>query len=193
MKFRILVAGIVAAALSAVSAQAAVLAGQTVSVNTHAVDILSNVSDGVVVTVAAPGVASGFAGFLEAVYTDQTITVINNVPATSVTFLTADFFTLTPFSFNGLFFDVSSPVLSGLAFDPATNLAGAGAFFNGTSIWLGLAGRTFNTGDKVVLDLNGYMPPSTVPEPAAWALLLTGVGAIGSALRQRRRERTLAA
>jgi hypothetical protein len=33
---------------------------------------------------------------------------------------------------------------------------------------------------------------STVPEPAAWALMLVGVGAIGASLRLRRREARVA-
>ncbi|MFZ4689948.1 MAG: PEPxxWA-CTERM sorting domain-containing protein [Polymorphobacter sp.] len=36
-----------------------------------------------------------------------------------------------------------------------------------------------------------YKPASQVPEPAAWAMLITGFGAVGAALRRRRREARL--
>jgi hypothetical protein len=151
-------------ALFASSAHAAVLAGQMVSANAHSVDIAFNVTDGPVVTVAAPGTATLFGGFLSAVYADKQITVTDLLPSTSISFFTSNFLTGVPFSFNGLHFDVPMPVFTSLLIDPASTVAGAGAFFNGNEIWLDLKGLTFNTGDTVILDINGG-PGTGVPEP----------------------------
>jgi hypothetical protein len=70
-----------------------------------------------------------------------------------------------------------------LTIDSATTVTGAGAYFNSLNLWVDVAGITFATGDKVVLDINGYTP--AVPEPASWALLLIGFGGLGAAMHRR--------
>ncbi len=178
--------GALAVALLATStAHAAVLAGQMVSANSHSVDIASNVTDGPVVTVAAPGTATLFGGFLSAIYTDKQITVTDLLPSSSISFFTVNFITGVPFSFNGLHFDVPLPVFTSLAIDPASTVSGAGAYFNGDEIWLDLKGLSFNTGDTVILDINGG-PGSGVPEPEIWSLMVSGLMLAGAALRYRR-------
>ena len=89
-----------------------------------------------------------------------------------------------PFSFNGLRFSVPTPTFTSLAIDPASTVAGAGAFFNGEEIWLDLKGLTFNTGDTVILDINGG--PGGVPGPELWSLMISGFVLAGAAFHHRR-------
>jgi len=52
-------------------------------------------------------------------------------------------------------------------------------------VWTGVEGTTFCNAAGKCSTLGG--PPGGVPEPASWALMLAGFGAIGTALRSRRR------
>jgi hypothetical protein len=181
----VMVAALAVAVLLPAAAQAAVLAGQSVDVNSRFEDTLGNIGNGAVYSAIAPGSSATGTG-LTAIYTDQQITLTNLTPSSSLIFLTTDFFSGVPFVFNGIHFEVGTPTFTSIAFDPSTNVSGAGAYFNSLNIWVNLAGVTFNTGDKVVLNLNGYTPG--VPEPASWALLLIGFGGVGAAMRHNRRQ-----
>ena len=46
--------------------------------------------------------------------------------------------------------------------------------------------------DDVTVDVRATSAVGVVPEPSQWALLITGFGLAGSALRQTRRQRSLA-
>ncbi|WP_294537606.1 PEPxxWA-CTERM sorting domain-containing protein [uncultured Rhodoblastus sp.] len=189
-----MVVAIGGASLFAPAAEAAVLDGQTIGVNTHSEDTLGNVLDGTVYYTIAPNSSPTGATFLTAIYTDQQITLTNLDSSSSVTFLSSDFFTGAPYVFNGLHFQLSAPTLTSLTIDPASTVTGAGAYFNSLNLWVGLAGVTFNTGDTLILDINGYTPPTTgVPEPASWALLLLGFGGVGAAMRRANRRETVEA
>ena len=100
-----MVAALAGASLFAPAAEAAVLNGQLIGVNEHSVDTLGNVVDGPTYYATAPGsVSISSSLFLTAIYADQQITVANLAAGTSVTYLTSNFFTGTPFAFNGLHF-----------------------------------------------------------------------------------------
>ncbi len=47
---------------------------------------------------------------------------------------------------------------------------------------------TYQSGEATNLDFTLFGTPSAVPEPAAWALMLTGLGGMGVALRARRKR-----
>jgi hypothetical protein len=55
---------------------------------------------------------------------------------------------------------------------------------------LGLTGRLVNTGGnmQIVSGSAFNAPPSPVPEPTTWAMMLLGFGAIGASMRHRRRK-----
>lgn len=63
--------------------------------------------------------------------------------------------------------------------------AAAGAFTNVFGA-PNLTGTTFGTAD-----INAVVAPTTVPEPASWAMLIAGFGIVGGALRSRRQRRTV--
>jgi len=52
------------------------------------------------------------------------------------------------------------------------------------AIWTGVGGTTFCSPNGSCSTLGG--PPGGVPEPASWAMMLLGFGAIGGALRSRK-------
>ncbi len=49
-------------------------------------------------------------------------------------------------------------------------------------------GGTFTTQDGSVAQRANFAPAAAVPEPATWAMMLLGFGAIGGAMRRRRRS-----
>jgi hypothetical protein len=191
MKSDLIVACVAVAALfSTASAEATpILSGQTVSVFHHTVDTLSNVINDPTVTVIAPGVATGFAGFLQATYTDNQIFVSQPIPLSSTGFLTKNFFTNTPFVFNGLEFSISNPVLTSVVLDPLSTITGGVFSSTASTISLDLRGLTFNTGDTLILDLTGSTAHA-VPEPGTLSAVLIGFGAMGVAARRRRLARS---
>jgi len=57
------------------------------------------------------------------------------------------------------------------------------ASFNGFKIWVNWQGLSFNTATRVSFNITA----AAVPEPATWALMLTGLGLTGLSLRRRAR------
>ena len=91
--------------------------------------------------------------------------------------------------FNGfvVFDDTNTAgAITSVTINAATNMAGFDASrisFDADHIFVNWQGLWFNSGTVVSLDLNG----GAVPEPASWALMLGGFGAIGGAMRSRKR------
>lgn len=68
----------------------------------------------------------------------------------------------------------------------ATN--GGGAFFGFTDFGKSISSVSFNaTNDIVSVDDVRFLSVSAVPEPATWAMMLLGFGAMGVSMRRRRR------
>ena len=92
--------------------------------------------------------------------------------------------TLVPQPFSGLIYTSEGfRNIVGFTVGSGTNLAGFDASrvsIVGNELRLNLAGLTYNT--DTVVDLTF----AAVPEPASWALMVTGFGMIGSAIRRRR-------
>lgn len=60
------------------------------------------------------------------------------------------------------------------------------AYFSGPLTFLFRAeGGSFNI-DNVTVDTRAIVTPNAVPEPASWAMMLTGFGIVGAGLRRRR-------
>lgn len=113
----------------------------------------------------------------------------------------------TPGSFYNLSFDFAAAGFpnelvalfgSTVAFDgvnlPSTNLTynSTGLLATGTTTRLTFLGRQdpgFNRLDNVSLVASGQV--AAVPEPATWAMMLMGFGAMGVSLRRKRRPHTL--
>jgi hypothetical protein len=104
---------------------------------------------------------------------------------------------------NGLFFDFTSTGAFAFQADVPGAFSGfhywclsqnVGACLNGNSI---APGNVFGPGDDLVVAPTGTQgqmgnspldqPPTGVPEPAAWAMMLVGFGGLGAILRRRRR------
>ena len=176
------------ATLSASPAQATLLTGQTVTAKAHAVLQGGGVSDGTPVSVVAPGATDIPDAFLNAVYADSTITLANIKPNSSVSFFTNAFPSGVPFTFNGVQFTTAAatPAITAVAIDAGlTNLTGFTYSFDANNLFVDLKGVTFNTGDRIAFNLNGFSP--NLPEPATWAMMVVGVGLVGGAVRRRPR------
>jgi hypothetical protein len=94
----------------------------------------------------------------------------------------------TSASFNGVVItDLTSSEISGVTLDGATSVPGFNASdisFTSDSVSLNLQSLGVpSASDVVVVDVNF----GAVPEPASWALMLLGVGAVGGTLRLSRR------
>lgn len=91
--------------------------------------------------------------------------------------------------------------LFGAIQDGAVNWSGSETvtFANGSEVLVSLNNATFNTGffglkpgqkagADIVASFTLLKGPSAVPEPATWAMMLTGFGGLGAVMRKRRRE-----
>jgi hypothetical protein len=86
-------------------------------------------------------------------------------PNVSITFVTID------------------PASTGLGIFNASNVT-----FDGHDVAVDWQNQTFLAGSKVILDINS----GAVPEPATWAMMVLGFGAMGGYIRRSRRSATLA-
>jgi len=95
-----------------------------------------------------------------------------------------------PASFNGfvVFDDTNTAgAITNVTINGATNMAGFDSSrisFDADHIFINWQGLSFDNSTVVSLDLNGG---SAAPEPASWAMMLGGFGAIGGAMRSRRK------
>jgi hypothetical protein len=103
-----------------------------------------------------------------------------------------------PANFNGLQFvdeTASGPVITGLTLNAgattaAAAAAGALASWTDHSFEVNFQNEQWGPNEKAVFDIQfgaGGKGGSTVPEPAAWAMLITGLFGAGSVLRAQRR------
>ena len=101
--------------------------------------------------------------------------------------------------------DPTPTVADGFIYDNHTPLNTNGVLFQGASgaiynLWSNggpsndAAGELYTYGGPVAnFDAHGTLDVGPVPEPAAWAMMLVGFGALGGALRYARRKQALAA
>lgn len=75
-----------------------------------------------------------------------------------------------------------------------TELGTNTALFNGSLASLGLTQGTYTwnwgsgaNADSLTINIGTAVPPGAIPEPAIWAMLILGFGAVGGALRRRKR------
>jgi len=100
------------------------------------------------------------------------------------------------------FNDPNPTVAFGFSYDDVMPLNINGVLFQGASadiynLWStgGSTGELYTYGDGALpaFDAHGTLSVGAVPEPASWAMMLMGFGALGGALRIRRRKQALAA
>ncbi len=102
----------------------------------------------------------------------------------------------TSASFNGWVLSDQSNSLSaitGVTVNPLTDMAGfsqSNIVWNADTITVNWQGLSFNPNTVFSLDVSFA---SSVPEPATWAMMLMGFGAIGISMRRRNEKRRLLA
>jgi hypothetical protein len=93
-----------------------------------------------------------------------------------------------PGGFNGFVFTFAGgPTITGATLDPASTYAPA-ITFNGSQVFVNEAGLNIGATSMAMIDLTtagAPVPPPPVPEPAAYALLLGGLGLLGWRARRR--------
>lgn len=96
--------------------------------------------------------------------------------------------TFLPTSFNGVRLDAgaagANPFTS-VTINAATNVVGFDASrvtFDATNIYLNLQALSVDSASVIQVDITGA---ETVPEPAAWTLMIGGFGLVGGAMRRR--------
>ncbi len=87
-------------------------------------------------------------------------------------------------AFNGFAFTFSSVVPTGAFVDPSSAYAPVGISLIGNTLFLNYQNVVNLTNGASVIDLQ--FGGVSVPEPATWALMLSGFGLAGAALRRRR-------
>lgn len=100
------------------------------------------------------------------------------------TFLTGGVFSTNPF--NGIYFDA----LTGEGFGEIASVSGIAAeriHDMGLALSVNFSGLRLKSGDKILIS---FAPG--VPEPASWAMLVAGFGAIGTMLRRRSLQQRIA-
>ncbi|MDP3544500.1 MAG: PEPxxWA-CTERM sorting domain-containing protein [Elusimicrobiota bacterium] len=136
----------------------------------------------------------------------ETVGNIENVTFLSTNFgdqnLRIDFSTLlnsprlNDATFSGPIFTSTTLLgITGFTLNASTNLTGFDAdrvLITNYGIGLNLEGLSYVTGSVVAVDFAFGREASAIPEPATWALMIIGFGALGSTVRASRRKDRLA-
>jgi hypothetical protein len=93
----------------------------------------------------------------------------------------------TPAAFNGFILDL----LSGTEFlsasvDPTSSLLPTSIFFDSDELFVNFAGVTRLDGFSTTINFTTTNAVAPVPEPATWAMMLFGFGAVGYSMRIRK-------
>ena len=80
------------------------------------------------------------------------------------------------------FADITHP-FTAATLDTIGKTPGVALSFSGGNVFLNLSGAAHQSGEQVTIDVN----TASVPEPAAWAMMLIGLGGLGTAMRARRK------
>jgi hypothetical protein len=182
----LLVAGLYALALLAVPtlAHATLLNGTTINSHFDAIPGFPGYA-GPTSTVA-PGTVSPYPGInsngiFSVTYADTSIQILSAGGDTPFG---------SGFSFNGIVFDDTGVIFSGVTIDPASTLSGftaANLSFTANKIMADFGDLTFLADQQLVLDLTGSVNTPSVPEPSTLGLF--GLGLLGlGAMRRRRRD-----
>lgn len=90
--------------------------------------------------------------------------------------------------FNGILLkNLSRSNIGGFVLDPNSTLSGfdqSRLSFTSDSLFFNFEGLSFRAADRI--SANVTFLPGAVPEPATWALMITGLGAVGFSVRRRR-------
>ncbi|HEX7360172.1 MAG TPA: PEP-CTERM sorting domain-containing protein [Bryobacteraceae bacterium] len=93
-------------------------------------------------------------------------------------------------TFNGYVFDFSGATITGASLDPSSdyNSGQIGVGFGPNEVTVNAEGVFFTAGSHILVDLSAVTSPvmSNVPEPQSYAMLLTGLTALGWCIGRRR-------
>lgn len=91
--------------------------------------------------------------------------------------------------FNGILLkNLSRSNIGGIVLDPSSTLSGfdqSRLSFTSDSLFFNFEGLSIQASDRI--SANVAFVTSAVPEPATWAMMLLGFGAVGSAMRRRQK------
>lgn len=92
--------------------------------------------------------------------------------------------------FNGWVFDFTglATAIVGVTVDPSSTFLPAGVSWTASSIALNYAAKSPVNGEFALFDVTFAPASGSVPEPAAWALMLVGFAGLGATLRGARRR-----
>lgn len=119
------------------------------------------------------GFDTGFSFYYSAINNPAFVNVWSGLNATGTLLATIDL-PLTPS-------DPGAPACAGGQFCPFVPI---GVSFAGTAMSVDFGGAA-NQVAFAAITLNSDTPPPGVPEPAAWAMMIAGLGLVGGALRRR--------
>jgi hypothetical protein len=172
MKHFTIVAAAMAAAVSlgGATAQAAIAIGDTIDITYHFPDSSTVYQDNQT-TFAGDGTTLPIIYTGTATFDSNLITLTQNAG-----------WSYTPAAFNGVqLSDLTNPgAFAGWGVRPSSTMTGFSESASGGSLYVNWEGVTTFDGATVVLGPG-------VPEPATWAMMLLGVGAIGAVARRQRR------
>lgn len=166
----------VACALAASPASAAGLLGASVTGQLLFPDINTTFSNPSTTTVGAgveflPG---SFGAPASIDIGDSTITYFSNFVGGSY----------APGSFNGYRFDFAGINITSLSLAQGSTFAPLEYFIQDGAVFINVAGQTPG-GGVAIFNVTSAAIGNAVPEPATWALLILGFGAVGIAMRRR--------
>jgi len=101
---------------------------------------------------------------------------------------TGDYTSVGPGGFNGFVLTFTGvPTISGVSLDPSSLQVPTDLYSTANQVFIEFNGGSQVAGQTSLIDVS-FSPTGTVPEPAAWAMMLLGVGLIGARARLTRRN-----